>query len=190
MAEIGVKPKEQELIDQIKADIDTLKQLGFYELLMKELTPYLIEINDERLLQPSRLVMDSDFKIFLPDYGEIEIVMTSLPKPLFILFLRHPEGIYLKSLIDYKKELLEIYKMISYREKYADVVESIDRICNPSEGSINEKLSRIKEAFHKKIPFETAKRYIVQGERGMAKSIDLDRSIVTLPSLFDEIAFT
>ena len=178
---------KHELILQIKLDIQNLKELGFYELLIKELGSVLFEQDAKKIFQPSRLFMDEEFRIYLPDFNNTEIVMTPLPKTLFILFLRHPEGINLKSLIDYKKELLEIYKLLSYRETYFNMIESVNRICNPFEGSINEKLSRIKEAFLRKISMDTAKYYIVTGKRGMKKKIEIDRSLIDLPDAFNEI---
>ena len=179
--------KEHELISQIKTDIQNLKDLGFYELLIKEIGSVLFEYESQKIFQPSRLIMDNDFKIYLPDFNNMEIEMTPLPKTLFILFLRHPQGINLKSLIDYKIELLEIYKLLSYRETYLNIVESIDRICNPLEGSINEKLSRVKEAFLKKMSMDTAKYYIIAGDRGLKKKIEIDRSLIKLPNAFEEI---
>jgi len=181
--------KEQELVAKIKADIQNLKDLGFYELLLKEIGNELFG-KENVAFKPSRLIIDEDFKIFLPDFNNMEIEMTPLPKSLFILFLRHQEGIYLKSLIDYKKELLEIYKLLSYRETYFEMVESIERICNPLEGSINEKLSRVKEAFLKRISKDNAKYYIITGERGMEKKIEIDRSLIKLPAAFEEIGLT
>ena len=182
---------EYELIEKIKKDIQNLKELGFYGLLIKEIGSVLFEDEiNKKMFEPSRLVMDDEFKIYLPDFNNMEIEMTPLPKSLFILFLRHPQGIYLKSLIDYKKELLEIYKLLSYRETFFMMVESIDRICNPTDGSINEKLSRIKEAFQKKMSIDTAKHYIVFGDRGMKKKIELDRSLIELPEAFKEINLT
>ena len=182
--------KEHELISQIKTDIQNLKDLGFYELLIKEIGSVLFEDEPKKIFQPSRLVMNNDFKIYLPDFNNMEIEMTPLPKALFILFLRHPQGINLKSLIDYKIELLEIYKLLSYRETYFNIVESIDRICNPFEGSINEKLSRVKEAFLKKMSMDTAKYYIIAGDRGQEKKIEIDRSLIKLPDAFEEINLT
>lgn len=70
------------------------------------------------------------------------------------------------------------------------MVESVNRICNPLEGSINEKLSRIKEAFLKKMSMDTAKYYIVAGERGMKKKIEIDRSLIRLPKALEEIELT
>ena len=182
--------QEHELVSKLKSDIQNLKELGLYELLIKEIGSILFENEANKMFQPSRLVMNEDFKIVLPDFNNMEIEMTPLPKSLFILFLRHPQGINLKLLIDYKKELLEIYKLLSYRETYFGIVDSIDRICNPFEGSINEKLSRIKEAFLRRMSMDTAKYYIVTGERGMKKKIEIDRSLIRLPKAFDEIGLT
>ena len=134
--------------------------------------------------------MDEYFKIFLPDFDNMEIKMTTLPKTLFILFLRHSEGIILKHIHVYRKELLEIYKLLSYKEDYEDFVENIDRICNPTDGSINEKISRIKEAFLNNMSIDTAKHYIITGERGQKKEIVLSRSLLLLPQMFAELYIT
>lgn len=182
--------EEYALITRIKSDIQNLKELGFYEILLKEIGSVLYAGEKDKIFQPSRLVIDETYRIFLPDFDIMEIEMSPLPKTLFILFLRHPGGINLKSLIDYKVELLEIYKLLSYRETYFSMVESISRICNPIEGSINEKLSRIKEAFLKKMSMDTAKYYIVRGERGMEKKIEIDRSLIVFPDAFTEIKLT
>lgn len=179
--------EEQELIHRIRRDIQNVKDLGFYELLIKEIGHLLLQKEENELFPPSRLLISDDFRIYLPDFHHIEITMSTLPKSLFILFLRHPKGINLKHLVDYKKELLEIYKLLSYRETYLQMVESINRICNPLEGSINEKLSRIKEAFLKKISIDSAQYYIVSGERGMPKRILLDPSLVQFPRSLEEI---
>jgi hypothetical protein len=181
---------EHDLIAQIKSNIQKLKKLGFYELLIKELVNILIKQETNRMFIPSRLFVDEEFRIYLPDFNNMEITMTPLPKTLFIFFLRHPEGINLKLLMDCRTELLEIYKLLSNREIYFDIVESINRICNPSEGSINEKLSRIKEAFLKKMSMDTAKYYIVAGKRGMKKKIEIDRSLIKLPKVFGELELT
>jgi hypothetical protein len=55
---------------------------------------------------------------------------------------------------------------------------SIEKICNPLDNSINEKLSRIREAFVKNISEEYAKFYYVSGECGEVKRIRLDRKLV------------
>ena len=40
----------------------------------------------------------------------MEIKMEPLVKAVYLLFLKHPEGIVFKCLPDYRKELAELYK--------------------------------------------------------------------------------
>ncbi|GHT45364.1 hypothetical protein FACS189440_01230 [Bacteroidia bacterium] len=58
------------------------------------------------------------------------------------------------------------------------MTDSIEKMCNPLDNSINEKLSRIREAFVKNIAEEYAKFYYVSGERGDVKRIRLDKKLV------------
>jgi hypothetical protein len=107
--------------------------------------------------------------------------MKPLPKAVFLLFLRHPEGITLKYISDYEKELTSIYKAISNREKHPVMQASIEKLCDPSDNSLNEKIARIKSAFVGNIAEEYAVHYYVTGNRGCPMTITLDRKLVTLP---------
>lgn len=126
----------------------------------------------------SRLLINNEYKIFLPDYKNLEIEMTPLPKAVFFLFLRHPEGIIFKYLPDYKDELLQIYKQLSYRETPEEIIRSIEELVNPTKNSINEKCSRIKEAFVRHFEDHIARFYYITGTRGNQKSITIDRQLV------------
>lgn len=55
---------------------------------------------------------------------------------------------------------------------------SLDDLTNPLKYSISEKCTRIREAFLKVMDAETARNYIICGERGEARKIALDRSLV------------
>ena len=129
--------------------------------------------------KPSRLVITHDFRIFLPDYNNMEIVMTPLVKAVFILFLNHPEGIVFKSLPDYRSELLHIYMSIrGLKEATIDISRSVAAATNPFDNSINEKCARIREAFVEHFDEELAKHYFVTGKRGEPKAITLSRDLV------------
>jgi hypothetical protein len=130
------------------------------------------------------------YRILLPAYDNLEIKMPPLPKALYILFLRHPEGIVLSSIADYREELLTIYKRLSPR---ADAEGPVERLCSLSDNSIHEKLSQIKAAFV--LPEkEHKKQYIVETMvesdkrvRGEAIGILLNRSLLTLPASLERI---
>jgi hypothetical protein len=183
-------PENENIIEKIKRDILEAKNIGFYELLLKEIGTLLNENSKNSFAdfgknKISRLTVDSDFRIILTDYNRLEIKMTPLPKALYILFLKHPEGIVLKQLPEYETELLEIYKLLSKRESFHTMVNSIKDMCSPAlSGSVHEKLSRIREAFIKNIAEDYAKHYIISGDRGEMKRILIERKLVSLPEVF------
>lgn len=127
----------------------------------------------------SRLLVTADYRLFLLDFGNMEIVMSPLPKAVFLLFLQHPEGIVFKELPDYLTELTRIYREITAGRTYGERVErSLAALCDPLSNSINEKCARIREAFLGKLAEGVTLNYCIQGERGMPKRISLPRSLV------------
>lgn len=131
----------------------------------------------------SRLVVDKDYRIFLPDYNNTEITMQPLPKAVFFLFLQHSEGIPFKQLDYYFPELLEIYKHVGNREIEENILHSIGDITDPTKNSINEKCSRIREAFLKHFDAAYAQYYYITGKRGEPKKITLPRELVDWQAL-------
>lgn len=128
--------------------------------------------------QLSRLVITKDFRIMLPDYNDIEVKMEPLVKAVYLLFLKHPEGIIFKELTDYREELLDIYKELKPMGLSKRTIQSIEDVTNPLLNSINEKCARIRSAFVKEFDEGLAKNYFVRGERGEAKRISLPRDLV------------
>jgi len=126
----------------------------------------------------SRLVITKDFRILLPDYNNKEIKMSPLPKAVFLLFLKHPEGIVFKQLHDYYSELMDIYKQLTNRVLEIRIRKSIRDLTDPTKNSINEKCSRIREAFLKEFDDRFAHHYYVTGQYGEAKKIILPRELV------------
>lgn len=159
-----------ELIESIRKKIEALRNKGVNTMILHSLID-----EGEKI---SRLKITKDYRIFLTDYNNKEIKMTPLPKAVFFLFLRHPEGIAFKCLMDYSKELERIYKRLNDGELDSSQYQSIYRIADPFDNSINEKCARIREAFVSCIDERLAKNYFVTGMRGEPKRITLDRSMV------------
>ncbi|MBQ9202618.1 MAG: nuclear transport factor 2 family protein [Prevotella sp.] len=128
--------------------------------------------------QLSRLVITKDDRILLPDYNDIEVKMEPLVKAVYLLFLKHPEGIIFKELADYREELLNIYNKLKPMGLNKRTIQSIEDVTNPLLNSINEKCARIRSAFVKEFDESLAKNYFVTGERGEAKKIALPRNMV------------
>ena len=128
--------------------------------------------------QLSRLIITKDYRILLPDYNNIEVKMEPLVKAVYLLFLKHPEGILFKGLTDYREEMLDIYKKLKPMGLNKRTIQSIEDVTNPLLNSINEKCARIRSAFVKEFDESLAKNYFVTGERGEAKKIALPRDFV------------
>jgi hypothetical protein len=127
---------------------------------------------------PSRLKIGRGGRLFLTDYENIEIRMPSMEKALYLLFLNHPEGIYLSELSNYQDELSEIYRGISTRGLREDMNQRIRDMLNALRDQLSVKISRIKKAFTDAIGTSLADWYIIQGPNSERKSIKLNRTLI------------
>lgn len=125
-----------------------------------------------------------DFQITLPDYGNRRVEMPRLPKALYYFFLKHPEGVMLNSLADYKGELLSIYERISNKGDKEEIVRNINRLVDPLDNSVNVNCSRIKSAFVKLIDERLAKHYYITGWRGEPKKVGLTTELIEIVRVF------
>ncbi len=134
--------------------------------------------NLKRYSPLSKLYINKKNKIYLPDFGNIEIKLRPLEKALYFLFLRHPEGLFHSSLSEHRKELYEIYASISTMGDLAEMKVRIDDMVNTLNDSASQKMSRIKRVFEEAIGPDLAKHYYIKGESGQKKGIDFDRSLL------------
>ena len=109
----------------------------------------------------SRLLITKDYRFILTDYDNREIELTPVHKAVYLLFLNHPEGIEFKQLADYREELLGYYMRTARMMDKQVIEESVDKLINPLNNSINEKCSRIKNVFLSMMDRYTADFYIV-----------------------------
>ena len=126
----------------------------------------------------SRMTITADYRIFLPDYNNMEIEMGALPKAVYFLFLRYPEGIIYKHMPDYYNELMGIYKQLRPNTDEARLNLTITKVVNPLGNALNENIARIRKAFVDKFDNHLACNYYISGERGLEYSIPLDRNLI------------
>ncbi len=124
----------------------------------------------------SRLVVTGDYHIILPEYDNVEVKLEPLHKAIYLLFLRHPEGIRFKELPNYREELAEIYHSMKRRTQAKKKVDrSIMDVTDPLNHSIIEKCARIRKVFQQ---ITLNEEYIITGEKGETRQITLDRNLV------------
>ena len=159
-----------DLIEEVRERIAKLRQRGVAEYILEQLIH-----PDDRL---SRIVITKDYRILLPDYNDMEIKMEPLVKAVYLLFLRHPEGIAFKQLPGYRDELTKIYMKLRPTGMTDRALQSIEDVTNPLLNSINEKCARIRGAFVGQFDDRMARHYYIDGPRGETKKIILPRHLV------------
>ena len=157
------------LLDEVKEKMKILKDYGMTE---EEIISQLF------CTQPlPKLMISRNYRIFLGD-ERIEVHLEPLVKAVYLLFLKHPEGIVFKDLPDCREELAKIYNKVRPWGLTDRAVKSLEDVTNPMLNSINEKCARIRGAFVGQFDDHIARHYYIDGRRGEAKRIDLPRNLV------------
>ncbi len=131
----------------------------------------------KNVVKMSRVTISKDGIILLTDYQK-EVKMEPIVKAVYLLFLKHPEGIAFKCLPDYRKELANIYQKIKPFGLTERAIRSIEDVTNPLLNSINEKCSRVRAAFLSEVDPTLLEQYIITGKSGEVKKVMLSRDFV------------
>lgn len=139
----------------------------------------------------SPITISSDLKIYLDSF-DVELRMPPIIKSLFILFLRHSEGIILKEIYDYRIEILRIYALVKGHDKITkeDYIH-INRLVDPFDNSsLNQKISKCRQLIDLHIlnP-EIARSYYIDGIRGERYRIPASKLKVTFPPSINKIKY-
>lgn len=178
-----------DLLAEAKQRINQLRAMGVDQMVLNNLV--------SKKYKVSSMLITSDLRILLPEYGNIEIEMTPLVKSVYILFLRHRDGIMFKHLPAHRDELAEIYRRVRGSELTDKNRRSIEEVTDPTCNSIHEKCARVREAFLLKMRDILTYSYIIEGARNIPKWIMLDRRLVIwetdinkhLPAISDKPEF-
>ena len=143
----------------------TIKRMGFRDE------------KNKNAIKISRLTIAKDCTILLSDYQK-EVKMEPIVKAIYLLYLKHPEGIAFKCLPDYRKELANIYQKIKPFGLTERAIRSIEDVTNPLLNSINEKCSRVRAAFQSEVDPTLLEQYIITGKSGEVKKVMLSRDMI------------
>ena len=168
----------EDCIERVQGNI-SIPELHHALNIMSSLRERMLFAQNMKKFSPlSTLRIDKKYKIFLSEFGNIEIKLRPLEKALYFLFLKYPEGIYHSSLSEHRTELYEIYSKISTMGDLLEMRERIDDMVNTLNDSASQKMSRIKRVFEEAVGRDLAKHYFIKGDAGKKKKIDLDRNMI------------
>ena len=154
------------LLDEIREKLQLLRKCGISETEISSL--FYVE-------KPlAKLIISKNYRLFLGEERK-EVHLEPLVKAVYLLFLKHPEGIVFKDLPDYRKELTDIYNKVRPWGLSDRSIHSIEDVTNPMLNSINEKCARIRRVFVTMLDSSVAEQYYIKGVRGGAKKIALPR---------------
>lgn len=129
--------------------------------------------------QPSKMEIRGHMqKIFLTDLGNLEVKLSPLERTLYLFFLKHPEGVVLSHLPDYKEEIAAIYERLSNSSDREAISSRVDSLIDPLSNSASEKLSRIRSKFIAAAGEKMAEHFVVAGPNGGLKKIGLDSTLI------------
>ena len=161
----------ENLGQEIREKVEALKKKG--------LTPLAIsQMIGPMKSEPFGLIVDENLRIWLDNPGHTEVVLSPIHKAVYLLFLKHPEGIRFKDMEQYREELENYYSRITHRNDIVAVRETIDRLISPYNNSMNEKCARIKGVFSSLVTEDIAHWYTIEGDRGERKRISLPRLLM------------
>lgn len=159
---------------QIRELVKKLQVMGRNDLLLQAITvPTLEQLRTEAARGTlRRLFVKDDGRLFLEgdkttsngNNNTIEVQLSPVHRAVYLLFLRHEEGIEFKRLSEYHDELLSIYDHICPEGDKDKMRETVERLTNPLDNAINEKCSRIKSAFTSLMDDYSASYYIISSQ--------------------------
>ena len=128
--------------------------------------------------QGPSLVITRDYRIFLGGRRGTEIRMRPMSKAVFLLFLKHPEGIAFSEVGLYRQELEVYYRRLSRLGSNEEIKRCLDRLLDTASRDVGVAASRASDALEQSLEEEWLPAYVISGERGGRKRIGLDRRLV------------
>ena len=147
-------------------------------MLMAKVQERLKEMEFIETAEPVDLFIDKRFVIRMGGADGSILALRPLVKTLFILFLKHPEGIILKQRDCYREELEKIYSTINPNTDRDDVKARIARLVDLQDNSFSEKASVLNARLEEILPEGIASDYQIQGFNGCPRKIRLNPLLV------------
>ena len=169
------KSVQEQFLSELEQALSRLSDEGMNIFLQTMGNDFLQSLSNLAPKPLSPILVDKQFRILLPEY-DMEIKMNALWKAIYILFLRHPEGIVLKDMPDYRNELSDIYYAMGCGE-YERMEATLDDVTTPGSDNFRQYVSKINRAFTAVLAVDLAQHYMITGQRGKPYRIQLENDL-------------
>lgn len=131
--------------------------------------------------QPSSIVADMRRReIRFIDLGGRVLRLNPMEITVYRFFMNHPEGVAFPFIPDFRTEIRRIYGMASNASLIATLDNRTDALVTNRDELLSQVFSRINRKIRSFVGYEMAEHYIIQGERGEARKILVDRGLVRI----------
>ena len=166
---------QQQFLSELEQALSKLSEEGVNIFLQTMGNDFLKSLSNLAPKPLSPIQVDKQFRILLPEY-DLEIKMNALWKAIYILFLRHPEGIVLKDMPNYRDELSDIYYAMGCGE-YERMEATLDDVTIPGSDNFRQYVSKINRAFTSVLAVDLAQHYMITGQRGKPYKIQIENNL-------------
>lgn len=134
--------------------------------------------NETDTQDPVELYIDKKYSIRVGGPSGTQIPFRPLVRAMFILFLKHPEGILLKDRARFQKDLEDIYKVIAPNVDAEDRRRRVQKLTDLEDNAFSENLSILNTTLDHIIPLSQVHNLKVQGNNGYPRRISLSPLLV------------
>lgn len=173
-----VRQTNLQVAHRILQIIEEASKDGTVEIIFADDIRKYIDLLQQEGLSP--LVIDSALQIRLPLY-ELILELPPLAKALYLLYVRHPEGLYRKQIADCKEELEALYAQTSQCTDGAKITRTINLLTDFSRKNLDKQMSLINCTFRQSLG-DKAVHYLPSGGRSQLRKLDFTRVSFHLPA--------
>lgn len=169
-----------QLLKLIAAARQRLSSLGLHDASDEENSePQLLQqTRSASYAAKRRIRITQDYRILLPDMQNTEIKLKPLCKVLFILYLRHPEGISFKDLCLHEEEMLQIYGKINRRGDSLSMRRTIRHLTDSTGTAASVSRSQLSRTLSDYLDNGVLQDYVISCGNGSPRSINVNRNLV------------
>jgi hypothetical protein len=162
--------------------IKKLDDSGIEKALVKQVLQVLDDIRSamtfrsraEYFQTPSKLEVRGHLcKLYLTDLGNLEVRLTPRQRAIYMTYLSHPEGIAVAELPDHQEELAKYYGRFANVSDQEYIDRALENLLDIFSGTLSTEFSRIRAAFRKAAGDEMAKHYVIDGDAGGKKKLNV-----------------